>query len=94
MSAPASMPALVERYLRERRRLGFELRSPGLALRNFARYVQDSAHRGPLTRELMASWARHDSHESVDPCTWARRLKQLRPLHALVAAVRATHRGA
>ncbi len=79
MSAPASMPALVERYLRERRRLGFELRSAGLTLRDFARYVQERAHRGPLTREVMAGWARCDSHESVDPCTWARRLKKLRP---------------
>jgi integrase len=31
-----------------------------------------------LTVEIMADWARRDSHGSSDPHTWARRLKQLR----------------
>jgi len=35
-------------------------------------------HRGPLTVEVMADWARSDSHGSTDPITWARRLKLLR----------------
>ena len=35
-------------------------------------------HRGPLTLEVMADWARRDSHGSVDPGHWARRLKKLR----------------
>ena len=48
----------VERYLVERRRLGFALRSPAYALRNFARHVQAIGHLGPLTVEVMADWAR------------------------------------
>ena len=73
MSAATSLQALVERYLVERRRLGFALRSPAYALRGFARHVQAVGHRGPLTVELMVDWARSDSHGS-----WARRLKSLR----------------
>jgi integrase len=78
MSAAASLPALVERYLRERRRLGFGLRGAGCALRSFARHVVAARHRGSLTVEIMADWARRDSHGSTDPHTWARRLKKLR----------------
>jgi len=62
MSAATSLQALVERYLVERRRLGFALRSPAYALRGFARHVQAVGHRGPLTVELMVDWARSDSH--------------------------------
>ena len=79
MSSATSLQALVERYLLERRRLGFALRSPAYALRSFARHIQAIGHRGPLTVELMADWARCDSHGSSDPRTWARRLKQLHP---------------
>ena len=78
MSATPSLHTRVERYLAERRLLGFSLRSPAYALRNFARHVQSVAHRGPLTVEVMTDWARRDSHGSNDPHTWARRLKQLR----------------
>jgi integrase len=74
----AGLASFVERYLAERRRLGFELSSAAYALRSFARYVQASGHRAALTVELMAEWARRDSHGSDDPHTWARRLKQLR----------------
>ncbi len=78
MSATTSLRARVERYLAERRRLGFDLRSPAYALRGFARHVQSVGHHGPLTVEIMADWARRDSHGSSDPRTWARRLKSLR----------------
>jgi integrase len=79
MSSATSLQALVERYLIERRRLGFALRTPAYALRSFARHIHAIGHRGPLTMELMADWARCDSHGSSDPRTWARRLKQLHP---------------
>jgi integrase len=79
MSAAISLHAQVERYLTERRRLGFGLRTPAYALRGFARHVHSVGHRGPLSVEVMADWARCDSHGSSDPHTWARRLKQLRP---------------
>ena len=72
------LTALVERYLTERRTLGFQLRSAAYSLRSLAEYVRRTRHRGPLTLEVMAQWARLDSHASVDPRTWARRLKQLR----------------
>jgi integrase len=72
------LTALVERYLTERRTLGFQLRSPAYSLRSLAEYVRRTRHRGPLTLEVMAEWARLDSHASVDPRTWARRLKHLR----------------
>jgi len=78
MSAARSLHARVEDYLVERRRLGFGLRTPAYALRGFARHVRAVGHRGPLTVEVMANWARRDSHGSTDPRTWARRLKQLR----------------
>lgn len=80
MSAAISLQGLVDRYLAERRRLGFDLRGPRRSLPSFARYVRSAGHRGPLTVEIMADWARRDSHGSSDPRTWARRLKQLRPL--------------
>ena len=72
------LSALVERYLTERRTLGFQLRSTAYSLRSLAEYVRRTRHRGPLTLEVMAEWARLDSHASVDPRTWARRLKHLR----------------
>lgn len=78
MSAVTSVAARVERYLLERRRLGFAERTQAYALRSFARHVQSVGHRGPLTVEIMAEWARRDSHGSTEPHTWARRLKILR----------------
>jgi integrase len=68
----------VEDYLAERHRLGFSGRTQAYALRSFAKHVQTIRHRGPLTVEVMADWARSDSHGSTDPLTWARRLKLLR----------------
>lgn len=78
MSAAISLRTRVEQYLAERRCLGFALSTVGYALHSFARHVEVVGHRGPLTIEVMANWARHDSHASTDPCTWARRLKLLR----------------
>ena len=78
MSAPISLHARIKAYLAERRRLGFALHSMEYALRSFASHVQAVGHRGPLTLEVMTDWARHDSHGSIDPHTWARRLKNLR----------------
>lgn len=79
MSQPLNMRARARQYLLERRRLGFELRTMGYALRSFARYVDKLPPRGALTVELMAEWARRDRARSDDSRTWARRLKLLRP---------------
>jgi integrase len=74
----AGLGTLVERYLKERRRLGFDLRGPAYCLRSLTRHLRQVRHRGPLTMEVMAEWARQDHHGSTDPSTWARRLKHLR----------------
>jgi integrase len=79
MSAPATMQTMVGNYLAERRRLGFTLGSSGLALMSLVRYVDRLRHRGPLTVEVMAEWARQDKWNRGTPETWARRLKLLRP---------------
>ncbi|OTP76125.1 Phage-related integrase [Caballeronia sordidicola] len=73
---PTSMQARVEQFLVERRQLGFS--DDGYVLRSFARYVHAAGHRGALTVELMAAWARSDRREGNDPRTWAQRLKRLR----------------
>lgn len=78
MSAPTYLQARVERYLAERRSLGFSVRTPTYVLRSFARHIQAVGHHGPLTVEVMTNWARCDSHGSNDPRTWAHRLKNLR----------------
>jgi integrase len=78
MSAPASLPSRIDLYLTERHRLGFTCRAEAASLRSFARHVQSVNHRGPLTVEVMADWARRDSCGSSNSHTWARRLKKLR----------------
>jgi integrase len=79
MSQPLNLRTRARQYLRERRRLGFHLRSMGYALRSFAEYVDKLQHSGALTVELMADWAKRDLAHSANPHTWARRLKILRP---------------
>jgi integrase len=74
-----SLRARIRQYLHERRRLGFQPRSMGYALRSFAHHVDKLENPGPLTVEVMAEWARCDCAGSKDPRTWARRLKMLRP---------------
>ena len=73
-----SLQRRVDDYLAERHRLGFSGRTQAYALRSFAKHVHAVRHRGPLTVEVMADWARCDSHGSTDPLTWARRLRLLR----------------
>lgn len=79
MSAPILIQARIEEYLDERHRLGFRLRSMGLILASFARYVVSVHHQGPLTIGLMADWARQDKTQSDKPATKARRIGALRP---------------
>ena len=79
MSARISLTKRIEEYLAERRRLGFELDSMGQALVRFARHVAASGHRGPLTVEVMAAWARQAKGGRGDRSTAARALRLLRP---------------
>lgn len=82
MSARVTLEARVEQYLAERRRIGFELRAMAYGLARFARYVADAGHQGPLTVDLMATWARQAKAGHGDRTTSARRLKMLRPFTA------------
>lgn len=47
-----TMMAQAKEYLRLRRSLGFELQSQGEMLLSFAKYLDRSGHRGPLTTEV------------------------------------------
>ncbi len=52
-----SMVERVEAYLEARRRLGFQLQITGSELLRFARYADDSGHRGPVTTDIALRWA-------------------------------------
>lgn len=80
MSAPTGgLQERVQEYLAERRRLGFELISPGSALMSFARYIDAQNDQGPLTVERIVPWVRRNERKLSTPVTWSRRLKHLRP---------------
>ena len=81
MSSASTMQQAVQRYLDDRRRLGFALDAPATELMRFARYADARAHAGPLTQELMLGWAReHVCRTSA--VTAARRLEIVRPFAA------------
>ncbi len=78
MSCDHTIQAAVQRYLDERRRLGFALKSPGTELMRFARFADARGHRGPLTLDLQLDWAR-EHVARTGPVTAARRLEIVRP---------------
>jgi len=81
MNAGTSLQTAVQRYLKERRQLGFALSAPATELMRFARFADARGHAGPLTRELQLEWARlHVSRTST--VTAARRIEILRPFAA------------
>src|SRR6185437_4533943 len=57
MNARSTMQSKVEAYLAERRHAGFALRIEGQQLTYFARFVDASGYRGPLTIEIASRWA-------------------------------------
>lgn len=81
MNRPLTMQDAVQRYLQERRRLGFVLRSPGTELMRFARFADARGHQGPLTLDLQLDWAR-EHVARTGPVTAARRLEIVRPFAA------------
>ncbi len=81
MNRGHTMQASVQRYLEERRLLGFGLKSPGTELMRFARFADARGHRGPLTLELQLDWAR-EHVARTGPVTAARRLEVVRPFAA------------
>jgi integrase len=81
MSAGTTLQATVQRYLKDRRQLGFELTAPATELMRFARFADARGHEGPLTRELQLEWARQHVHRT-STVTAARRIEILRPFAA------------
>jgi len=78
MKSPTTMAAKVAHYLAYRRSLGYELKTEGKALADFARYADRLGHRGSLTLALALEWARLPTQ--AEPSYWARRLDTVRGL--------------
>ena len=81
MSAAVSLVPAVQRYLRERRQLGFVMPAPATELMRFARFADSRGHLGPITQELQTAWARKHV-QRTSAVTAARRLEILRPFVA------------
>jgi hypothetical protein len=88
MNVPANMQSRVQDYLDERRRLGFQLKSAGPTLMNFAQFVDALDQAGPLTSDVMIEWARQDKQGCHSPATSARRFQAVATICPLSAAVR------
>ncbi len=73
---PPSLLQLVDEYLAMRRGLGFDLKSQGFLLRDFARYADRTGHQGPMTIDLAVEWAL--GSRSSDPAQASRRLAAVR----------------
>jgi integrase len=76
MKSKNSMSSKVERYLAFRRGLGYQLRTEGQLLQQFAAFADAAAHRGPLTIDLALRWARLP--EGCDRLYCARRIEMVR----------------
>ena len=76
MNPRPSMTTLANQYLEYRRSLGYRLKIEGEQLLQFARYADQSGHRGPLTSELAIRWAREP--RDAARLYWARRLEIVR----------------
>jgi len=70
-----TMVCRVEDYLRLRRALGFQMRSPGEMLLLFARSLDCAEHHGPLTTETALRWA---NQPQLSRSTRAKRLSAVR----------------
>jgi len=66
-----SMVEQVQQYLEFKRSCGYQLEAPGKELLLFARYATRAGHNGPLTTDLVMSWAKLP--QDADPCYWAHR---------------------
>lgn len=80
-------PTMVNRakdYLEHRRALGFALDISGELLLQFARFADQSGHRGPLTTDLVLRWA--TLPEKASPRYQAGRLAIVRPFARYLAA--------
>ncbi|MFP3644683.1 tyrosine-type recombinase/integrase [Paraburkholderia sp. SIMBA_054] len=77
MSARTSFSTRIDDYLAVRRRAGFALKAEGKQLGQFARFVKEVGHHGPLTVQLAIRWA--SSCRSGRRLTAARRIEAIRP---------------
>jgi integrase len=78
MTTKNTMQRRAQEYLDERRRLGYALSITGARLLAFARFADKVGHKGPLTLELIADWAKGQASRAT-PITWARRVEIVRP---------------
>jgi integrase/recombinase XerC len=81
MSTSTSIQTAVQRYLDERRLLGFDLRISGRQLMRFAQFADARGHRGPLTLDVQLDWAREHVLRT-GTVTWSRRMEIVRPFAA------------
>ena len=79
MSARCSLAGRIDDYIRERRQLGFQMKSKDVMLHRFARHVHEVGHKGHLTIEVMAQWAQQARSGCGNRATYARQLAALRP---------------
>ena len=77
MSSAPTIEAQVVTYLATRRSMGFDLRIDGRQLLAFARFADQTGHRGPLTVTIAMRWAQNS--QRATRLTWARRIQLLRP---------------
>lgn len=78
-----TMASLVKEYLEYRRNLGYQLRSSGDHLFDFADYADKLGHRGTFTVDLALQWA--SLLKEASPSSGARRLEVIRPFAKYLA---------
>ena len=72
----SSMTEQARDYLEFKRKLGYQLHVEGKELLLFARYVDQTGHKEPVTTEIAVRWAKLP--QSADPVYWARRYEVVR----------------
>ena len=72
MNTNTTIKTAFQRYLDERRQLGFDLAIAGKQLMRFARYADARGHQGPPTQEIQLDWARGHVLRTGS-VTWAQR---------------------
>ena len=76
MKTPTFLDTALQRYLRLRRQLGYDLRSTEIDLRHFVRFAKREAPGGPITTALALRWA--TLTKSTDRGYRAHRLRSVR----------------
>jgi hypothetical protein len=84
MTRARIMLSRAEDYLAERRHLVFDLHILGQQIIAFARFVDGSGHKGPLTKGILLEWVQGKARHAT-ASAWARRLAVLRPFARYLA---------